>query len=38
MKLICEKAPKSPLCFDFDLLDKIKVIAYDRDIDWKLLI
>ena len=38
MRLICEKAPKSPLCFDFDLLDKIKVIAYDRDIDWKLLI
>jgi len=38
MKKVCEKAPKSPLCFDFELLEDIKKIWYDKWVSYKLLL
>lgn len=38
MKLVCEKAPKSPLCMDFQLLDSIKLIWFDKWVNYKLLL
>ena len=38
MKLVCEKAPKSPLCMNFQLLDNIKIIWFDKWVNYKLLL
>lgn len=38
MKVICEKAPNSPMCNNYRMLDDLKKIANERWVDYKLLL
>lgn len=38
MRVICEKAPSSPMCNNYEMLENLKNIAWARWVDYKLLL